>query len=96
MKTTIKFFFTVLTFVSVLSAHAMDEGALDRARADKSITELPDGFVKANNATAQGLADEVNQKRKEAYEDIAKKTGTDIKTVAEQAAKKIADKMSGR
>jgi uncharacterized protein len=86
----------ILFFSLAQTSFALDEGALDRARAEKAITELPDGYVKANNDKGKAIADEVNAKRKQAYEDIAKKTGTDIKAVAEQAAKKIQEKLGGK
>ncbi len=52
--------------------------------------------MKAVDPSAKSLADDVNAKRKKAYEEIAEKTKTDIKTVAEQAAKKIQEKMGGK
>jgi uncharacterized protein YdbL (DUF1318 family) len=77
---------------------------LEEARTKKLVTELPDGFIKANDPSAKGLESEVNSKRKKAYEDIvkqsqdeAKKNGgkgaLSIEEVGKRAAQKIRDKM---
>jgi len=73
-----------------MTVHALD---LDEARSKKMVSEQPDGYVKANDASAKTLADDVNAKRKAVYEDLAKKEGVDVKVVAEKAAKKIQEKM---
>lgn len=79
-----------LFVTSGVSAQTTD---LDTARANNSITELPNGFIKANNDRMKAFADEINKKRKQAYEDIAKKNGLTVEQVGQQAAKKIQEKM---
>lgn len=82
----------VFVFSYLSLAQATD---LDSARADKSITELPSGYIKANKDSVKAFADEVNAKRKQTYEEIAKKNGIPVEQVASQAAKKIEEKMKG-
>lgn len=65
---------------------AMD---LDTARANKSVTELPNGFLQANNDAAKALVEDINKKRKSFYEDIAKKNNIPVEQVGAQAAEKI-------
>lgn len=67
---------------------------LDEARCNGMVAEQPDGYVKAVDAKAKSLADDVNKKRKAAYEKIAKETGVDVATVAAQAAQKIKEKQA--
>lgn len=83
-------FAVLLVYGFSMTVHALD---LDEARNKKLVSEQPDGYVKANDPSAKALADDVNAKRKTAYEEIAKKEGIDIKVVAEKAAKKIQEKM---
>lgn len=91
MKNIITALFAIaLVFSFSLSVHALD---LDEARSKKLVTEEPDGYVKAVDASAKALADEVNAKRKAVYEEIAQKEKIDIKIVAEKAAKKIQEKL---
>ncbi len=78
----------LLTLVSV-SVFAMD---LDSARAAKKVVELPSGYIEAKDPSAKSLEKEINDKRRKAYEEIAKKNGLTVDQVAEQAAKKIAEK----
>jgi uncharacterized protein YdbL (DUF1318 family) len=88
---------TILTLAFALattltSAFALD---LDTARTKKMVTELPSGYLKANSDEAKSLVDGVNSKRKQHYSDIAKKNGIPVDQVAEQAAKKIEEKLKG-
>ncbi len=80
----------LLVYSFSMTVHALD---LDEARSKKMVSEQPDGYVKANDASAKALADDVNAKRKAVYEDLAKKEGVDVKVVAEKAAKKIQEKI---
>lgn len=73
--------------VSSASAFALD---LKTARATKKVTELPTGYIQANDPSAKELEKEINEKRKQTYEEIAKKNGLTVDQVAAQAAKKIA------
>lgn len=68
---------------------------LNEARSKKLVTEQPDGYIKALDASAKDLEAKVNQERKKAYEDIAKQHGgkMTLQQVGEQAAKKIKEKL---
>ena len=79
--------FLALTTFTAAPTFALD---LETARSSKAVTELPSGFLKANNDSAKSLVDDINAKRKSFYEDIAKKNGLSVEQVGEQAAKKIA------
>lgn len=90
-----KHFLTALLTVAIvysfsLTLHALD---LDEARTKKMVSEEPDGYIKAVDPSAKALEQEINSKRKQAYEEIAKKEKIDIKIVAEKAAKKIQEKL---
>ncbi len=80
---------TVLSLSLVSTAQAL---TLDEARAKKQVDELPTGYVKANDEKVKAFVDEINAKRRAAYEDIAKKNGLTVDQVAAQAAKKIQEK----
>lgn len=86
-------FAIVLVYSFSLTVHALD---LDEARSKKLVSEEPDGYVKAVDPSAKALADDVNAKRKKAYEEIAAKEKIDIKVVAEKAAQKIKEKLGGK
>lgn len=77
-------------FVATLSTSVAFGLDLETARSSKAVTELPNGFLKANNESAKSLVEDINAKRKSFYEDIAKKNGLTVEQVGEQAAKKIA------
>ena len=82
-----KFTATILLGLALVStAQAV---TLDEARSNKQVDELPTGYVKANDEKVKALVEEVNAKRRAAYEDIAKKNGLTVDQVAAQAAKKI-------
>jgi uncharacterized protein YdbL (DUF1318 family) len=76
--------------VKVSAAEITD---LDKARAEKLVTELPNGFLKANAADAKTFVDKVNAKRKQHYEEIAKKNGITVEQVGVHAAQKIQEKI---
>lgn len=81
-------FLILFIFATTFVTHslAMD---LDTARANKSVTELPNGFLQANNDAAKALVEDINKKRKSFYEDIAKKNNIPVEQVGAQAAEKI-------
>jgi uncharacterized protein YdbL (DUF1318 family) len=85
-------FLVVGFFLSGL-ASALD---LDEARSKRLVTELPTGFIKANDDQAKKLVEEINKKRKQAYEDIAKKNGIPVEAVGAQAAKKIEENLKNQ
>ncbi len=91
MKTILKAFCVLAaTALFGLSANALD---LDQARSKKLVVEQPDGYIKAVDPSAKALADDVNAKRKQAYEEVAKKENVDVKMVGEKAAQKIKEKL---
>ncbi|MBY0315175.1 MAG: YdbL family protein [Bdellovibrionales bacterium] len=86
MKTIQVLILFILTVILTAPSLAMD---LDTARANKSVTELPNGFLQANNDAAKALVEDINKKRKSFYEDIAKKNNIPVEQVGAQAAEKI-------
>lgn len=87
------FLITLLSAMVGFSAQALD---LDSARASKAVRELPTGYVEAVDPTAKSLVDEVNTKRKQTYEELAKKNGLPVEQVAAQGAKKIQEKLKNK
>ncbi len=74
-------------------AFALD---LDTARAGNLVQELPNGYLRASDPKAKPLVDDVNAKRKAAYEKVAKETNVPVDQVATQAAQKIQSKMKSK
>lgn len=66
---------------------------LDSARSSGKVEELADGYLKASDASAETLVQEVNAKRKAHYEEVAKKTNVPVEEVAKAAALKIKEKL---
>lgn len=64
----------------------------EQAKAQGLISERCDGYVKANNASAEQIANQINQGRRAEYERIAHQTGS----TAEQVAKITGQKLCGR
>lgn len=65
--------------------------SLDEAKASGLIGEKPTGYlgaVRPATTETQALIDDVNQKRRQAYEDIAKRNGTNVRTVETLAGEK--------
>ena len=65
--------------------------SLDEAKANGLVGEKPNGYLGAvnpSNAEAQALIKDVNQKRRQAYEDIAKRNGTNVQAVKTLAGEK--------
>ena len=50
------------------------------------------GVVAAGNAEAQALASDINQKRRQAYQEIARRDGTSLSTVETLAGEKAIEK----
>lgn len=78
-----------LLFVS-LTVSAL---SLQEARDKGWVEELPSGYIKATNPGAESLVKEVNAKRKQAYEKIAKETNAPLEAVGQKAHQKIKEKM---
>jgi uncharacterized protein len=79
-----------LIFLASFQVFALN---LQEARSKKLVQELPTGYLKATNSSAKAFVKEINEKRKDHYLKISKKTGIAPKQVASQAAKKIKEKM---
>ena len=65
--------------------------SLDEAKANGHVGEKASGYlgvVSEGNAEAQALAEEVNRKRRLAYEDIARRNGTSVNSVEALAGEK--------
>jgi len=81
----------ILCFVLLFSATMIQASPLDDARTAGQIIELPTGYVKAidaSTAATKALAKDVNERRAEAYERIAKKNGLSAAQVAAESYKK--------
>lgn len=64
---------------------------LDEAKAKGLVGEKSNGYlglVSPGNGEAQALANEVNQKRRQAYEEIARRNGTSMSAVEALAGEK--------
>ena len=65
--------------------------SLDEAKAKGLVGEKLNGYlgvVNPSNAEARALIEDVNQKRRQAYEDIAKRNRTNVKVVETLAGEK--------
>jgi hypothetical protein len=65
--------------------------SLDEAKANGLVGEKANGYlgaVRQANAETQALIDDVNKKRQQAYEDIAKRNGTTVRSVETLAGEK--------
>ncbi len=65
--------------------------SLDEAKAKGLVGEKTNGYLGAvnpSNAEAQALVEDVNQKRRQAYEDIAKRNRTNVQAVETLAGEK--------
>ena len=65
--------------------------SLDEAKAKGLVGEKTNGYLGAvnpSNAEAQALIEDVNQKRRQAYEDIAKRNRTSLQAVETLAGEK--------
>lgn len=74
-----------------LAAPAVFAISLEEAKAKGLVGEKPNGYLGAVNASApevQALTDEVNQKRRKAYEEIAKRNRTPLDAVEVLAGEK--------
>lgn len=68
-----------------------DGGSLDGAKAKGWVGETSTGYlgtVHPSNGEAQALVDDVNQRRRQAYDDIAKRNRTSIQAVETLAGEK--------
>jgi uncharacterized protein len=85
---------TVVVCVAILCtsvASSVFALSLDEAKANGLVGEKANGYlgvVNLANAEARALIEDVNQKRRQAYEDIAKRNGTTIQSVETLAGEK--------
>jgi uncharacterized protein len=82
-----------LALAAAAPALALD---LDSARSQGLVGERTDGYVAAvsssPSAEVRQLVDEVNAKRRAAYEDIARKNGTAVEAVAALAGQRLLER----
>jgi uncharacterized protein YdbL (DUF1318 family) len=79
---------TIIWAAVTSSAFAL---SLDEAKAKGAVGEKANGYlgvVTPANAEAQALIEDVNKKRRQAYEDIAKRNGTSVQSVETLAGEK--------
>lgn len=76
--------------VQPLSALTLEEAKAKGLVGEKSNGYL--GVVAAGNAEAQDLASDINQKRRKAYQEIARRDGTNLSTVETLAGEKAIEK----
>ena len=79
---------TILGTAVAFSAFAL---SLDEAKAKGLVGERASGYLGAvspSNPEAQALIEDVNRKRRQAYEEIAKRNRTDIRAVETLAGEK--------
>ena len=67
--------------------------SLDEAKAKGLVGEKPDGYlgVVSGGADVQALASDINQKRRQAYQEIATRNKTNLKDVETLAGQKAID-----
>jgi uncharacterized protein YdbL (DUF1318 family) len=83
--------------VAALGSSAAASGLdLDRAKSEGLVGEKADGYVGIvldhTSAPVQALVNNVNAKRRAAYEEIAKKNGTSVDAVALLAGEKLIER----
>jgi uncharacterized protein YdbL (DUF1318 family) len=86
MKHTNTVIVAAITLLWALPVLALD---LATARGQGLVGEKTDGYVAAIKPEAQGLADEVNAKRKTEYARISKENGQPIDVVGKVAAEQV-------
>ena len=78
-------------FFIALAAAPLWALSLEEAKAKGLVGERANGYLGVVNAAdreAQALAQEINQKRRQAYEEIAKRNGTQLNAVETLAGEK--------
>lgn len=85
-----KKFIACLVAALIFSASAL-ANPLDNARQKGYVVEMPNGYIKATRtapADIDRLVSEINQKRKEIYQQIAKKHGISAEQVGAESYRK--------
>ena len=86
-------FMTSVTLLVALAAMPTQASPLDDARNSGQIEEMPNGYIMATahgkaSSDVNDLVTDVNQRRRDAYENIAKKNGISVDQVASESYKK--------
>jgi hypothetical protein len=71
--------------------------SVDEAQSQGLLGENANGYLEMTprgNAAAKTLMDEINKKRKEKYQSIAKKQNTELKNIEKIAGEKITSKLN--
>jgi uncharacterized protein len=79
----------------LLGAQPVFALSLEEAKTKGLIGEQTNGYlgvVVAGNAEAQAVVNDINQKRRQAYQDIARRDGTNLSTVETLAGEKAIEK----
>ena len=97
MATRIGTAWLVLLLGVALGATAAASGMdLERAKDQGLVGERADGYVgivvAQTNSLVQAMVNQVNQKRRTAYEEIARKNGTSVDSVAVLAGEKLIER----
>ncbi|HEX5677541.1 MAG TPA: YdbL family protein [Alcanivorax sp.] len=89
-----KFIRHLLFAVTVLFAGAAFALGLDSAKSQGLVGEQPNGYLGVVKATPEAveLASEINEKRRQAYQRIARENGISLEQVANLAGQKAIEK----
>lgn len=86
----------VVLLVLTLALPALADPDLESAKAQGVVGERADGYlgivVASPTPEVKALADHVNAKRRAAYQEIARKNGTDVDAVAAMAGAKLVER----
>lgn len=83
----------IIVYSFSLTVHALD---FHEARSKKLIVEEPTGYVKAVDPSAQKVADDTNQKRRDSYEAQAKEKKLPVEEIAKAMAARIQKEQGGK
>jgi uncharacterized protein YdbL (DUF1318 family) len=86
-------FITSVTLLVALFSMPIQACPLDDARNAGQVEEMPNGYVMATahgkaSSDVSDLVTDVNERRRDAYENIAKKNGISVDQVASESYKK--------
>lgn len=89
----------ILPLLLAMTLFALPASALDlrQAKSQGMVGETPSGYLGAvkPSPAVNSLINDINAKRKAAYQNIAKKNGTPLSTVEQLAGKKAIDETPG-
>ena len=88
---TVKMLIAMIALLASMAAYALD---LDGAKGQGLVGEQPDGYLGVVKATPQAveLVSDINAKRRDAYERIARQNGITLDQVARLAGQKAIEK----